>query len=71
MANTTIIQWSPTALQQLQKNVAQGKNGLNSVVKQLGGKLVKPLREHWILGTNTKDEWDEAMEIVASQKTAW
>lgn len=63
--------WSPEALLGLKKNVSNGVCGLNRVVKDSCGKLVKPLREEWITGTNTKDDWEEAMKFVTSQVRAW
>jgi molybdopterin-guanine dinucleotide biosynthesis protein A len=59
--------WSPEALQQLKENVAQGRNGMNNVIKQANGKMIPPLRQEWIMGAKTKEEWEEAMKIVESR----
>jgi hypothetical protein len=58
-----IAVWGPEALKRLNKNVAQGRNGLNYAITQVGGKIVKPLREEWVRGANTKEEWDKAMGL--------
>ena len=63
--------WSPEALGELRAKVLEGKNELSSIVKHVGGKAISPLRQEWINSTNTKVEWDELMEIVASRKKAW
>jgi molybdopterin-guanine dinucleotide biosynthesis protein A len=52
--------WSPQALQKLDENVSSGRSGPNHTVKQLGGKLVSPTEEDWILNTNTREEWNTA-----------
>ncbi|OBT84511.1 hypothetical protein VE02_06771 [Pseudogymnoascus sp. 03VT05] len=62
-----IAVWAPEALEKLKENVKRGRNGLNAVVKELGGKNIKPLRKEWIKGTNTKKEWDEAMELLLNK----
>jgi len=56
--------WGPEVLGVLEENVGRGKSGLNGVVRDVGGKLVKRLREGWIMGTNTRGEWEEAMKVL-------
>lgn len=56
--------WGPDALTALRTNVEAGNTGMNRVIKQLGGKTVRPLREEWIRGANTKEDWEAAMRIV-------
>ncbi|KAL2060821.1 hypothetical protein VTL71DRAFT_8873 [Oculimacula yallundae] len=63
--------WGPEALLALENNVSNGAYGLNRVVEEISGKLVKPLRDEWITGTNTMEEWNEAMKVVTSQVRAW
>lgn len=64
--------WSPEALETLKTNVEQGKSGLNRVVKTMkrangqDAKLVRPLRDEWITGCNTMEEWEEAMRVIKS-----
>jgi molybdopterin-guanine dinucleotide biosynthesis protein A len=48
--------WDEQALEKLKENVGQGENGLESVVMEMEAKLVKPLREIWIMGANTREE---------------
>src|SRR6266536_2366419 len=62
--------WDSEALEKLKENVSNGRYGLNDVSKQVGGKMVKPLREEWITGTNTRQEWDEAMGVVKGWENA-
>jgi molybdopterin-guanine dinucleotide biosynthesis protein A len=52
--------WSPKALQTLSENVVAGRAGPSYTVKRLGGKLVSPNQDEWILNTNTPDEWEGA-----------
>jgi molybdopterin-guanine dinucleotide biosynthesis protein A len=60
-----IALWSPEALDVLERNVKEGRSGLNGVVGMMEGvKLVKPLRETWIMGCNTRHEWDKAMRVL-------
>jgi molybdopterin-guanine dinucleotide biosynthesis protein A len=57
--------WSPEALDVLERNVKEGRSGLNRVVAMMEGvKAIKPLREAWIMGCNTRGEWDEAMQVL-------
>ena len=61
--------WGPAALKRLQDNVARGKLGPSNVIREMGGKMIRPEDESWIMGANTKEEWDAAMEIARSKKT--
>ncbi|KAF8857912.1 hypothetical protein BDZ45DRAFT_743918 [Acephala macrosclerotiorum] len=61
--------WSPNALRKLGENVEVGRSGLGTVVKEVGGKMVRPLREGWIKGTNTREEWEEVLEILRGDET--
>jgi len=40
------------------------KNGPSSVVREMGGKMVKPAVEKWLTGTNTLDEYKAAMRLA-------
>jgi len=63
-AEPLIAVWGPEALERLKENVAHGRNGLHYAIKQVGGKRVIPLKQEWITGTNTRKEWDEAMDSL-------
>lgn len=60
--------WSPAALESLKQAVAKGRFGPSNVVRELGGKLVRPTEEQWILGTNSREEWDAAMKIYRGRE---
>lgn len=60
--------WSPAALEELKKNAEQGRYGLNSILKKMGGQAIRPGNDEWIMGTNTDEEWQKAMQIIAQQK---
>lgn len=60
--------WSPAALEMLKQDVAKGRLGPSNVVRQMGGKLVRPSQEQWIFGTNTKEDWDAAMKIFGGRE---
>lgn len=59
--------WDEQALEKLKENVGEGRNSLKSVVRELKGRLVKPLREVWITSIYTREEWDAAMASVTSR----
>ncbi|KFY44669.1 hypothetical protein V494_01374 [Pseudogymnoascus sp. VKM F-4513 (FW-928)] len=61
--------WAPEALEKLKENVKRGRNGLNEVIKQIGGNTATPIRKQWIKGTNTRKEWDEAMELLSNRQS--
>lgn len=56
--------WDPEAILRLRKNDVNEKIELDTVVRELGGKLIRPLREDWIKCTNTKEGWEEAMAAL-------
>lgn len=56
--------WGPDAIRALRNDVEAGNTSMNRVIKKLGGKTVRPLREEWIRGANTKEDWEAAMKIV-------
>lgn len=60
--------WSPEALKKLKENVKGGRGGLHAVIKALDGKLVRPLRELWIKGANTRDEWEDLLKILKGEE---
>ena len=49
--------WGPAALSSLKEAVINGNYRLDSVVQQVRGKLISPLRQAWITNTNTKEGW--------------
>jgi molybdenum cofactor guanylyltransferase len=55
--------WNPDSLDILKENVSKGGTGLNEVVAQMNGKLVRPLRGIWIKRADTKQEWEEAIQL--------
>lgn len=61
--------WSPVALKHLKDNVIQGRLGPSTVIRNIGGKVVRPKDESWVLGANTRAEWDKAMETAKARKT--
>ncbi|CZR62214.1 uncharacterized protein PAC_12111 [Phialocephala subalpina] len=61
--------WSPDALGKLKENVGDGNSGLSAVVKEMGGKMVKPLREGWIQGFDTREEWEEVLRVLKGVET--
>ena len=56
--------WGPTALERLKQKVQAGKTGPSSVVRELGGKMVKPAVDCWLTGTNTMEEYKAAMKLA-------
>jgi molybdopterin-guanine dinucleotide biosynthesis protein A len=65
VAEPSIGIWGAEGLEKLKENVENGRFGLDGVVEEMKGRLIKPLRERWITRTNTREEWDDAMEILA------
>jgi molybdopterin-guanine dinucleotide biosynthesis protein A len=59
--------WSPEALEELKKNVEEGRFGLNGILKQMGGNAIRPGNDESIMGTNTAEEWQNAMYIITQQ----
>ncbi|KAH6673680.1 bifunctional molybdenum cofactor biosynthesis protein [Halenospora varia] len=59
--------WDAQALETLKGYLGDGRNTLEEVIPALKGKLVNPLRNEWIMGTNTKEEWEEGMEILRAR----
>lgn len=66
-AEPLIAVWGVEALERLKENVADGNNGLNAVIKQLGGKMIAPLNHEWTKGTNTPQEWEDAMSVLRAR----
>jgi molybdopterin-guanine dinucleotide biosynthesis protein A len=63
-AEPLIAVWSPEALDVLAEEVREGRSGLNRVVSMLKGKRVRPLRDIWITGCNTRAEWEEVLKAL-------
>lgn len=59
--------WAPEALDKLEEEVGRGMSGLNRIVKMLGGKKIRPLRDAWIMGCNTPEEWEKALAILRAE----
>lgn len=56
--------WSPEALERLKVEVEKGVTGLNRIVRLLGGLAIWPLREEWLVGCNTPQEWEDALRML-------
>ena len=60
--------WSPEALAALRDRVATGLTDYVSVprklITDLGGKLVRPLYYHSLFNTNTREDFDHAMNLL-------
>lgn len=60
--------WGPAALQRLQQYARMGIYGpsktVNEMAKEGKAKLVKPLKDTWILGANTPQEWERCMQLM-------
>lgn len=61
--------WSPDALERLRENSEKGRSGLTDVVRELGGKMVSPLREGWIKAANMREEWQDVLGILREDET--
>jgi molybdopterin-guanine dinucleotide biosynthesis protein A len=48
--------WDELALEKLKRSVGEGRSSLREVVRELKGRLVKPLREVWITNINIREE---------------
>ncbi|MCJ1247946.1 hypothetical protein MMC30_005161 [Trapelia coarctata] len=59
--------WGPTALEKLKQKVQIGKTGPSSVVREMGGKMLKPAVERWLTGTNTMEEYKYAMKLAGEE----
>lgn len=62
--------WSPLALRHLAENVSRGKTGPSYSVKEMKGKTVRPTEDWTLLNTNTKEEWNEALNIFRTRGSA-
>lgn len=67
LAKPLVAIWDSEALEKLREGVKSGKSELNGVVEEMNGRLIRPLREQWITRADTKEEWDEAMAVLASK----
>ncbi|KAF3002543.1 hypothetical protein E8E13_007462 [Curvularia kusanoi] len=56
--------WSPHALQSLSESVDTGRTGPSYTVKHLGGKVILPKEDEWLLNTNTPEEWNAARTLI-------
>jgi hypothetical protein len=68
ISNSPVLYRGPEALIKLKENVENSRNGLHDVIKQVGGNMVNPLRQEWIMSANTDEEWKEAMKIIVSRR---
>ena len=55
--------WSPHALEKLRDNVLNDMTGPMRVLKELNAKIIHPQNPQWVLGANTEDEWNRALEL--------
>lgn len=56
--------WSPEALSRLRNDLEHDNSELNYVVKEVDGKLVRPLRDLWIRRCDTMAEWEDILKIL-------
>ena len=55
--------WSPSALNYLKENVVKGVTSPMKVVQGMESKVLKPEHRLWIMGTNTPEQWIEAVRL--------
>jgi len=60
--------WGPEALKQLESNVRNGRLGPKNVVKAVG-KTIRAGNEQSLFNTNTRAEWERALEIARGKQT--
>ena len=46
----------------------RGVTGPRRVVKEMGGKMVRAEEEKWLRNANTREEWEEVLEVLASSE---
>jgi hypothetical protein len=59
--------WDSEALEKLKLNVKNGRYGLDGIVEEMNGRLIKPLRAQWIIRANTEEAWAEVMAVMVSR----
>lgn len=42
----------------------EGRYGLVGVVREIQGKEVRPEKEEWVRGVNTREEWETVREVL-------
>jgi hypothetical protein len=52
----------------LAENVAQGFSNPRKVIEELQGTRVRPLYDHSLFNTNTKEDWEDAMRLLVGRK---
>jgi molybdenum cofactor guanylyltransferase len=57
--------WGPDALARLSDNVVKGFPDPGKVIQDLKGKRTSPIHNYSLFNTNTKEEWEEAMSLLA------
>lgn len=62
--------WSPQALARLVGDSARSRDEISRLLQSMEGKQVHPLYDHSLFNTNTPDEWEAAMQILAGKKQA-
>jgi len=67
-AETLIAIWDSEALKKLKESVNDGRYELNGIVEVVKGRLIRPLREQWITCADSREKWDQAMEILESRR---
>lgn len=53
--------WTPVALRELSRAVAEGITSPNYIVRRLKSELVRPKVEKWLMNANTPEEWGEVL----------
>jgi molybdopterin-guanine dinucleotide biosynthesis protein A len=57
--------WGPEALAHLEENVENGFPDPGKVIRDLKGKRIRPIHSYSLFNTNTKEEWEEALSLLA------
>ena len=64
-AEPLLAVWNPVALGELAENLRMGASvGPNRAVRAINEKLVEPERMEWLVGANTRDEWERVVGIL-------
>lgn len=68
-AEPLLAVWSPVALRALAENLRIGASvGPSRIVRAINGKLIEPERKEWLVGANTRDEWEKVVRILQKRR---
>ena len=63
-----VAMWNPEALSHIDIRTMRTRDDLSVLIERLAGTKISPVYDHSLFNTNTKEDWDDAMQLLLQSR---